>query len=66
MIPLKKRSTHVTIMLQPKTFARNGIKRNGIRVNENEEQCPVCECDPCDCHGSDDEEEEYWKIWGDK
>ena len=60
MTPSKKKSIRVTIMLQPKIFVRNGIK-----VNANEEKCPVCECDPCDCHGSDDEEE-YWKIWGDR
>lgn len=25
--------------------------------------CDVCECDPCDCHSS---EETYWKIIGDR
>ena len=33
--------------------------------NENDKKCPVCKCDPCDCHGSGDEEE-YWKLWGDR
>ena len=31
--------------------------------------CPVCECDPCDCDDTEnhdyDEEEEYWRAWGD-
>jgi len=60
MIPLRKRNTHVIITLQPRISVRSGI------METIEDPCPVCQCDPCDCHGIDDDDEEYWKIIGDR
>ena len=34
--------------------------------NKNDNHCSICKCDPCDCHGSEDLDDSYWKIIGDK